>query len=124
MNEARSPLYRSRYFLLFGLKVTIIINRQMTRVKFLSKGRNSALVFLEKNRKGHGKYMLIWSIFFQRKVRRVVSQWGDELGHALMIIRLGRTIRMALKKGKKKGMTLESMAQTLRRVREEIYIFS
>ena len=96
----------------------------MTRVKFLSKGRNSALVFLEKNRKGHGKYMLIWSIFFQRKVRRVVSQWGDELGHALMIIRLGRTIRMALKKGKKKGMTLESMAQTLRRVREEIYIFS
>ena len=94
---ARSPLYRqhdhdSRYFLLLGLKVTIIINRQMTRVKFLSKGRNSALVFLEKNRKGHGKYMLIWSIFFQRKVRRVVSQWGDELGHALMIIRLGRTI--------------------------------
>ena len=54
----------------------------------------------------------------------MVSRWGDELGHALMIIRLGKTIRMALKKGKKKGMTLESMAQTLRRVREEIYIFS
>ena len=65
---ARRPSYDYRY-LLFGLKIMIIItlrHRQMTRVKSLSKVRNLALVFLE-NRKGQGKCMLIWSIFFPKE---------------------------------------------------------
>ena len=44
--------------------------RQMTRVKSLSKVRKSAPISLEKkNRKGQGKYMLIWSIFFPTIIR-------------------------------------------------------
>ena len=56
---------------LFGLKVMIIItlgHRQIDSGQSLSKVPNSALVSLEKKSEGQGKYMLIWSIFSQRKI--------------------------------------------------------